>query len=155
MDISIISPSVRAGGLEVVSKALKQQSFRNFEWLIGSPFNPKKKEARWVKDDFKGGFWSLNRIYNKMIKQAQGKLLISWQDYTFAKPDCLEMFWSHYKNNPKVLVSAVGNKYTDKTWTCQTWKDPRERDDLGSFYEVFPSDVEWNLCSCEKKHCIK
>ena len=32
-----------------------------------------------------------------------------------------------------------------------TWKDPRERDDQGSYYLTGFENIEWNLCSCPKQ----
>ena len=156
MKISIITPSIRRKGLRIVLKALHRQTFNDFEWLIGSKFNPKELQyngssIKWVKDDFKGGFWSLNRIYNKLIKQTRGELIVSWQDYTFATPHCLEKFWYCYQNNKKSLIGAVGHKYKDGSWSAITWQDPRKRTDLGAFYEVYFNDIEWNLCACSKK----
>lgn len=147
--ISVITPSVRQNGLDVVEKALKRQTFQDFEWLIGSPFIP--TSGTHVVDDFKGGYWSLNRIYNKLIDRSDGELLVSWQDYTSAGPQTLEKFWYHFQNEPKTLVTAVGNKYKDDMWTVQTWQDPRQRQDQGSFYRCFPNDIEWNLCSVPKQ----
>ena len=150
MDVSIITPSIRKEGLEIVRKALVNQTFENYEWIIGSPFDPIIC-SNWVRDDFEGGFWSLNRIYNKMIKKAKGELIISWQDYTYAKPDALSRFWNCYLQEPNTLVGGVGNKYKDDTWSAKTWQDPRQRMDQGSYYECYPWDVEANFCSIPKK----
>lgn len=142
MDISVITPSVRKKGLSIVKKALDRQTFRDFEWII----NDKR---------YKGGYWGLNRAYNDLIGNAKGKLLVSWQDYTYADPDTLWKLWNHYQANKHLLVSAVGNKYTDETWMVKTWQDPRERDDIGSFYECYPWDIEANLCSIPKDAMYK
>jgi len=149
--ITVITPTIRPKGLEIVDIALKRQTFRDFEWLVGSPTNT--GYGKWVKDNFKGGVWTLNRIYNKLIKKAKGNLIVSWQDYTFADPDCLEKFYFHFNNEPKTLVSGVGNKYTTvyPELGAKIWQDPRERDDQGTFYSVYPSDIEWNLASIPKQ----
>jgi len=150
INISVITPTIRPKGLPIVEKALKRQVGCSFEWLVGSKFFP-KVHCQHVKDVFKGGYWTLNRMYNSLIEASIGELIVSWQDFTYADPDCLHKFWTHYQNNKKSLVSAVGNKYADKTWSAITWQDPRERSDMGSFYEVYPNDIEWNLCACPKK----
>jgi len=137
MSISVITPSVREKGLKLVDKALKRQTFKNYEWRI----NDKR---------YDGGFWGLNRAYNDLIRGSKGELLVSWQDYTYAEPDTLERFWEHYQAEPKTVVGAVGNKYEEPDWMVRSWQDPRERDDQGTFYEVYPADVEWNLCSVPK-----
>lgn len=149
--ISVLTPTIREEGLPIVKKALDRQTFRDFEWIIGSPFET--KVGIWVEDDFELGVWTLNRIYNKMIKQAKGDLIVSWQDFTFADPDCLERFWNLYQAEPKTLVSAVGNKY-EQVYPARVnmlWKDPRENNNNGSYYPCYFTDIEWNLCSVPKK----
>jgi len=151
--ISVITPSIRKEGLKLVSKALKKQTFRDFDWWVGAPFPPLEEinYDYWILDDFKGGFWSLNRIYNKLIEHSRGELIVSWQDYTYAKPDALEKFWFHYQNNPRAIVTGVGNKYKDESWQVKIWQDPRERNDQGSFYECYPNDIEFNFCAVPRE----
>ena len=162
--ISILTPTVREKGLALVEKSLRGQSFRDFEWIV---VTPRISPPQWWFDkvlptDYrgiwldlpkkkKGTVWSLNRDYNEAIKDARGDLVISWQDWTFAKADTLENFWQHYKDDPKVIVSAVGNKYESDSWDVMIWKDPRMRDDLGSYYPVNFCDIEFNLCSVPKE----
>lgn len=140
MKISVISPSIRPEGIKLVKKALERQTFQDFEHIIQG------REGKIPE----GCVWTLNRDYNKAVKKAQGELIISWQDYTFAKPDALEKFWFHYTSEPKTIVSGVGNKYSDDTWTAITWKDPRERDDQGSFYPCYFADIEGNFSAIPK-----
>lgn len=139
--ISVITPTVRVEGLKLVEKALNRQTFRNFEWIVQEPTRPLPKDC----------VWQLNYDYNRAVEKAKGDLIVSWQDYTYAKPDTLEKFWKHYQDEPKTLVGAVGNKYADESWSVMTWKDPRERDDQGSFYPCYFSDIEWNLASIPKE----
>lgn len=158
--ISVITPTVRPEGLKLVEKALMRQTYTDFEWLICAP----KKltglvdenttmEYTFVQEPVKqtGDVWSLNKAYNKLISVAKGQLIVSWQDFTYAKPDTLEKFWFHFTKEPKTLVTAVGNKYEDDTWKVMTWKDPRERDDQGTYYQCYSSDIEWNLASVPKE----
>jgi len=153
--ISVLTPTIRYDGLPLVERALKRQTFKNWEWIIGSPHKPENISIPfvWVKDlgKKKGECWSLNKTYNRMIARAKGDLIVSWQDYTFAIPEALEKFWFHFEKEPKTLVSAVGNKYQDDSWQVMTWKDPRERDDQGTYYPCYWSDIEANLCSIPKK----
>jgi len=138
--ISVITPTNRdKKALELVDKALKQQSFRDFEWIV---IRPEKIPSYLC--------WSLNRDYNKAIRKAKGDLIVSWQDYTYAKPDTLEKFYFHFKNEPKTLVSAVGNKYSDDSFLVEMWKDPRIEEGK-TYYEVPFHYIEFNLCSVPKK----
>jgi len=155
--ISVITPTVRVEGLKLVAQALQEQTFTDFEWLVGSPreimTGMLRPKARFVKDPPKpeGYFWSLNRGYNELIRQAKGELIVSWQDWTYADPEALEKFWFYFTHgHDKTLISGVGNKYKDDTWKEIVWKDPRERSDQGSFYPCMWTDVEFNFCSVPK-----
>lgn len=142
--ITVITPSVRPKGIELVARALKRQTFRDFEWIVEKPEGKPK-----------GLYWTIYRDYNRAVRKAKGELIVSWQDYTYADPQALEKFWTHYQNEPKTIVTGVGNKYEDEEWTVQTWQDPRERDDQGSFYGCYYNDIEWNFCSIPKKAILE
>lgn len=156
--ISVICPTIRKNGLRIVQNALSVQTFKNFEFLIGSPFNPKIPEAKWVVDDFRGGYWSLGRIYNKLIQQSKSELLVSLQDNIYISPDGLEKFWINYQHI-KGIISGVGDQYesVDKLGNPQIkiWSDPRKSDKYGSFYEINPEDVEWNWCAVPREALFK
>lgn len=153
--ISVLSPSNRdIEGLKVIQKALRRQTFKDFEWVIGSPEKPGlDMDFVWVADPPKqeGDYWVLNKLYNEMVRQASGDLLVSIQDYTSFDPQALQKFWFHYLKDPKGAVSGVGGKYDDEHFISVSWKDPRERDDVGSFYEVNFPDWEGNFGSIPKK----
>lgn len=157
MKISVITPSVRPKGLEIIRKSLLKQTYKNWEWLVGTKVDPEIPEAIWVVDDYRGGFWSLNRIYNKLFKIAKGELVVTWQDWIYANPDALERFWENYEKTHAV-VSGVGDQYeaTNK-WgrpVTKIWSDPRKTDKYGSFYECYPQDCEWNFAAIPKKALI-
>lgn len=140
--ISVITPTVRGReAIRLVEKALDRQSFQDFEWIVAEPQGKKPPEL----------CWTLNRDYNRAIKRAKGDLIVSWQDYTFANPDTLEKFWFHFTQEPKTLVTAVGNKYANDKWIVETWRDPRMRSDQGTYYPCYFNDIEFNLCSVPKQ----
>jgi len=139
--ISVITPTVRDAGLALVEKALRRQTFKDFEWVVVKPEGKKPK----------GLYWTLYRDYNRGVRQSKGELIVSWQDYTFTGADTLERFWFHHQNEPKTLIGAVGNKYSDDTWKVETWRDPRIRGDFGSFYQCYFNDIEWNLCAVPRE----
>ena len=151
--ISVISPTIRKGGLELVTKALKRQTI-GFEWIVGCPFKPETPlPHKWVEDPpkKKGDYWAIYKNYNAMLREATGDLIVTWQDCTYTNPDTLERFLFHYKRDPKTIVGAVGNKYADEDWQVKIWQDPRQRSDYGSFYEVYFNDIELNLASFPKQ----
>jgi hypothetical protein len=138
--ISILTPSVRPDGLKLVERALKRQTFKNWEWVVVSPVGEKPKDL----------YWTVYRDYNRGIRQCRGELIISWQDYTSASPDALQRFWEHFKSEPKTIVSGVGNKYSDDTFVVETWHDPRIKNGV-SFRECNPLDIELNFSAFPKQ----
>lgn len=148
--ISVITPSIRKDRLELVRKALKNQLFTDFEWIICSPFNPNIPEASWIKDDFEGGFWSLNRAYASLIGNAAGDIIVSWQDSIWAKPDALQRFVRAVEATGGV-VSGVGDQYDHLDEfgkpVEKVWSDPRRNDKYGSLYECTFPDCEYNFCA--------
>lgn len=155
--ITVITPSIRPEALKVVSKCLRKQSFKDFEWLVGSPFTVNDQLSTHILDNFEGGFWTFNRACNEMIRQAEGELIVSWQDNIWGNSQVLEDFWSWYEKNPKVCVTGVGDQYqeVDKHLKpfIQVWGDPRKgsQDRFGSSYECYPSDWELNFCSAPRQ----
>lgn len=138
--ISVITPTVRPEGVGLVKKALSKQTYKDFEHIV---------QGR--ESELGDKYWTVYSDYNKAIEKAKGDLIVSVQDYTYFKPDTLEKFAFHFNQEPQTIVGAVGNKYKDTDWKVMTWKDPRERDDQGSYYEVNHNDIEWNLCAIPKE----
>lgn len=162
MKISVVTPTIRPDGLGVVFKSLQKQSFKKFEWLVGSPqpwlltsnyFKDKNFKTRWIPDDFTGGFWSLNRIYNKMFKEAKGEIIVSLQDWIHIPPDGLERFLGAFKEVGEAIISGVGDQYERLNEfgkpEVKIWSDPRKNDN--GLYECYPNDAEWNWCAFPKK----
>ncbi len=149
MKVSILTPSVRPKGLNIVEKALKNQTFKNFEWLLGTNFDPGISWAKWIPDNFTGGYWTLNRIYNSLFKSAKGDLIISLQDNIWIPPDGVEKLVTASEST-EGIISGVGDQYARAGQfgkpEVKIWSDPRKNLENGSFYECYPNDVEWNWC---------
>src|SRR4051812_10899628 len=129
MKVTIITPTVRKEGLDVINRSLSKQTHRDWTWLIGSKFDPEQPAASWIVDNFVDGYWSLNRMYNKLIRAVDTELVISWQDWISIPPDGLEKFIKNYEAT-KGIVSGVGDQYesVDKFGRPQIkiWSDPRK-----------------------------
>lgn len=151
--ISIITPTIRPEGLEIVKKGLDRSIIPYEEWLIGSSFEP--KYGKWVKDDFTGGIWTLNRCLNKLIKEAKGDLIVSIQDYTFFAPDALDKFNFYYKQDSRNIISGIGDKYEEvyPERGKKVWVDPR-RDVYEKFSECPFHYIEGNFCAIPKQAFI-
>lgn len=157
--ISVITCSVRPEGLSLVEKALKRQTLKDFEWIIVTPLDVTTLDRTvdhanyiYVPEPARqaGDVWTLNKAYNAAIAKAKGELIVSIQDYTYVEPQALEKFFYHYQQEPKTLITGVGNKYQDDTFTTETWHDPRQREDQGTFYPCYFCDIEFNFCSIPK-----
>lgn len=167
--ISIITPTIRKDGLEIVRKALKRQTFKDFTWYIGSPFDPAVTEAVWVKDDFRGGYWTLNRIYNKLVQRTlldnppekthtdngcDEHIIVSLQDNIWIDKDGLEKFYTCQQKTGG-LVSGVGDQYAELNEQgkpqFKIWNDPRKTDKYGTFYECMWNDLEFNWCAFPRR----
>lgn len=128
MKISVLTPTIRPKGLEITQECLKQQTCKDFEWLI---------EVGYGKHD-------LNAAYNRMLKRAQGELIVSVQDYIKFPPDYLEKMWKAYKENPDCFITTpVGkvrrlNFSTKGVATKWDWRAYRNSDS-----ETI-RDIEWN-----------
>lgn len=106
MKISVVTPSIRPEGLKVVQECLEQQTLKDFEWLteIGLP----KKDGH-----------DLNAAFNRMLRRAKGDLVVFWQDYVKAGPDCLQKFWDAYEKDKKIFFTAPVGKTSD--WKEVKW----------------------------------
>lgn len=96
MKITVVTPSIRPAGLEIVRNGLLKQTFpaRSFEWLV---------EIGLGKHD-------LNTAYNRMLKRAKGELIVSLQDYMLIRPDYLEKWFKAYEENPNTFMTAPVGK---------------------------------------------
>jgi len=166
LKISVISPSVRKAGLKVVARSLERQSFpqEDWEWIIVSPFDPEifsmDKNWYWIEDPpkNKGDYWNLNKAYNAALRKAEGQLIISWQDWLWAKEDALEKFWFWFKEKgDKWAVTGSGHQYQrlDEFGKpiIQIWTDPRRSNATknGGAYECSPIEWEINFASAPRK----
>ncbi len=152
LKISVLSPSVRPGGLDVVAKCLKRQSYpkENIEWLVSTNYDPPTPAVQVGMADKGDYYYSLNRDWNRLYQKVTGDLIVNIVDLLWFPPDILEKFANHYSNNPKALVGAIGHQYEREEngrYEGLCWQDPRARTDQGSFYEIYPTDMEMCLCS--------
>lgn len=160
--ITVVTPTIRREGLDIVAKSLQNQTFKDFQWLVCSPFDyeiPEGISGMHLKDAFvenEGGFWGLNRAYNWLFACSEGDLIVTLQDWIYIPPDGLQKFWDVHEKFPDFVVSGVGDQYERVNKygkpEVKIWSDPRKNERFGSFYECFPNDCEWNWAMIPKKH---
>lgn len=128
--ISVITPSIRPAGLEVMQFSLKRQTFKDFEWLTEIGL---------------GTEHDLNAAFNRMIRRAKGELIVFYEDYTRILDDGLERFWRAYQENPDTLFTAplgkVGDWKDSPRWDWRAHKLPNESGDY--------TTCRWDTCELD------
>jgi hypothetical protein len=141
----------------MVGRCLRRQSHQDFEWLVCSPF--KYSYAKHVPEPHKrdGDYYNLSKAMNALYKASKGDLLVQITDWIYFPPDTLERLWSHYQDNPKGLVTAVGDQYdhveNNKPEGIE-WVDPRKRTDQAAFREIYPIDMEMCVASIPRNAVV-
>lgn len=167
MKISVVSPTVRPEGLPMVAKCLARQDFSEWEWIIVAP---KRLEldiaSELIGEDYRfcpeppkreGDYYRLSGAFNTGFAKAKGELVVVITDWIWFPPDTLSRLWSHYIHNPKACVTTIGHQYDrveNNRPEIMMWQDPRARTDLGTFYEVAPSEMELCLGSIPRQGLI-
>lgn len=129
----------RAHTLPRVYESLKQQTFRDFEWLIvddGSIDNTQELVKAWQKENLFPirYFWQENAYRkvacNRGAKEAKGELFLTWDSDDAALPETLEVFNRHWCNIPE----AERDKFSSVWCLCV--------DERGNIIgNKFPEDV--------------
>ena len=118
--LTIISCTVRQEGLDMLTKCLNQQTFRDFEQIvITNRFDIWTKETKftypltimWDPKKNEGDYYNLHKAWNHAIRQAKGELIVSIVDLTWIRADCLQKLWDAYMANPKSCITCIGHQY--------------------------------------------
>lgn len=123
MKISVLTPTIRPEGLEIVKECLRNQTLQDFEWLT--------EVGLGLEHD-------LNQAWNKMIKRASGELVVFYQDWIKIENNGLEKFWKEYQKDE-------GNwMYTAPVGKVDKWEDEPRWD-----WRNFKKGEEVNYNECE------
>ena len=124
--LSVLTPTARAGGIDISWHGLSHQTFTDFEWVIVDEIDRENdileycqdSRVKWLKSPPKkpGKFWNLDQSVNFAAKQCKGELLVNLQDYIWLPPDALEKFVIAYDKissffGSSLALSGVGHKY--------------------------------------------
>ena len=137
--ISVICPTIRPRGLEIIQECLAKQTFQEFEFLVEVGIPERGHD--------------LNAAFNRMIRRAKGELLVFWQDYVKAPDDALEKWWKAYQKHQDTLMTAPLGKvdnYGDKEirWDWRAWKQNEKQTD---FTDCLPRSFEIDWGAAPKK----
>jgi len=113
-----------ASTLHRVYESLKNQTFKDFEWLIiddGSTDNTKELVAQWQREaDFPiRYFYQENQgkhiAFNRAVQLAEGELFVPLDADDACTPEALERFWYHWNSIPE----HMRNQFTGVTCLCK------------------------------------
>jgi GT2 family glycosyltransferase len=176
--VSIIYPTARFGGLDILEYSLLHQTFQDFEvlvvdelrrkeiidslgWIYVEP--PPKKPSMW---------WNLDSSLNTAIRQSKGEIIIQINDYVYVPPDGIQKFLDRHSQEPKALISGVSDQYLayspdNPTGLFSIWNshpmipqgekvfsDPRKESTNKGFYITIPLLFEGNWCAYPKQAWI-
>lgn len=116
--ISVLTPTIRKEGLEVVAQSLNEQTLQDFEWLV--EIGDRKKH-------------DLNAAYNRLLRRARGELIVSVQDWIKLPPEALERFWEAYQQHPDTFFTVPVGKVKE-------WGDPPKWD-----WRITDAEMTWNM----------
>lgn len=103
--ISVLTPSIRPEGLKIVQECLAKQTFKDFEWLVEIGIPERGHD--------------LNKAYNRMLKRANGELIVSYQDFITVDENFLDNCWKKYQESKDTFFTCPVGKVTDPS-------DPKE-----------------------------
>ncbi len=145
--ISVIYCTARQGGLDILKKSMDQQTFRDFEVIVLDELHRESGFIDVVPPVKKPNmFWNLSASLNEGVRHAKGELIVLLQDYIEVPPDGLQKYWDRHLQEPKGLISGVGDQFDQVTGEC-TFKDPRKYEYKGGykgFYVTIPLCWEAN-----------
>ena len=106
MKISVLCPSIRPEGVEIVKQSFATQTFN-------------LNEAELLIQMGDGKTHDLNAAFNCLLKKAKGELIVFWEDYTKATTNGLIKFWEAYQKEKDVFWTAPLGKTLD--WKTINW----------------------------------
>lgn len=128
--ISVLTPTLRPNGLKIIQESLKAQTFQDFEWIVDINYTGKH---------------DLNASYNRLIKRASGKLIVSLQDYIKIEPDALQKLWDAYQKDKDVFFTCPVGKVDNENYEGTPKWDWRVNNDT----------MEWNAWEIDFGACPK
>lgn len=121
--ITVITPTIRPEYINITNEALKNQTFKDFEWII--------QEGK-ISDGFQ-----LPKDLNRALKKASGKIIVSLQDCISVSPNFLEKI-SKLDFNKKAYTFPMTKEGTEGDWRVHMNG------------EVKPDQWEIDLAACSK-----
>lgn len=119
--ISVIVPTTRVGGLDILFSSLESQTFRDFEVLLVDSLYERRKDI--VAEQASKYSFSVKHLpqretathlcqaLNQSLLQAKGHIMYIMPDYTWLKSDCLQIHADFHKSKGGEKCAMVGHFY--------------------------------------------
>src|SRR3990167_1579331 len=110
--ITVLTATCRKIMVEQI-KALKEQTFKDFEWVIVDDLYHQKIESQ----DFElhsfppakiTSYPSIASAQNDGLVHSRGELIYFMNDYVLPHPDCLRRHWELYRKYKNIMLSGKG-----------------------------------------------
>lgn len=138
--ISVLTPTIRGKGLEIMQQCLKRQTMQDFEWLVEVGYT---------------GKYDINAAFNRMIRRAKGELLVFYEDYGKIMDDGIERFWKAYQEHPDTLFTAPLGKVDNLVDSVEKprwdWRATKQKVEQTDYTNCLPRcwEIDW-ACAPKK-----
>lgn len=167
--LSVVTPTIRLEGLDVVWDCLQRQDYRNWEWLISVPEQLHTALALWARDKDRvrvsiepterADFYQLNKAWNDLALRAHGQAIVSVTDWLWFADDVLHKLAQRYMAFGDHAIISVPTSHVAADQTAEyatapiTWVDYRllRAPDCSDLPELDPSAMELNLTMVPRK----
>ena len=127
--ITVITPSIRPEGLDVVRRTLEGQTFKDFQWI------PKLSVPGEVPD--------LCHAFNEALRDSKGELIVFLQDFIKIGIDGLDLMWKAYQRHPNAAFTAPVGQTMDWENVEWDWRPSTEENVLLPYHQW---EIDWGSC---------
>lgn len=112
MKVSVLTPSIRPQYLQMAQECLARQTNQEFEWLVELGMNNSKE-------------WGLPADWNKMLRRAQGDIIVAYQDCITIPDDAIEKILT-LNFEKKAYTFPIGHPQRPDEEPSWDWRKYRE-----------------------------
>lgn len=115
--VTIIVPTARFGGLDIIHDNVMRQTYRDFECIVVDELKrshlPQDKCFTIIDAPEKDPkmYWNLDKSLNHAIRLAKGEVIVLLNDYIWIPDDALERLIKLHEDDRPCLVTGVGHQY--------------------------------------------
>lgn len=161
--ISIVVPTMRVGGLDIITNGLDNQTFKDFELVVVDGIYDRRREI--VKHESKSKSYEIVhvepidnpfpnnafcRYANTGLVHAKGEVVLFMTDYTWLPPNCVETHANFHANNDHGQALMCPHQYVSLPDLNPKFK-PYDKPDVELYSEDLNSgkldDVMWSILS--------